>query len=394
MFRNTHYTIPLDAIPERASSLHHVRSAQEIRQERLEAKKSQQSLTSVIDLEWFKSLDTMIHCDLEDLERKRADDERKLLQGLLSRAQYEQAEDNYRTQEGRLAADLSLARTNHLDLLKKLQNRSLEPVHGGERSSDAFVDLLLNTYDNHKRSSKDQPKFRTELISTYHSRAPSGKDLWCPVLRCFLEVDLITAAHIFPVFLGEGTMTHIFGKAEMFSPRNGLILSTWIEKKMDKHQLVFVPDHPVKFHNGIIEQWKVRVLDKTLLKQEIPFRRSRYQTFQDLDGQPLEFHSHARPAARYLYYHYVVSLLHARKHRRKGSLEAMSREIAWATPGKYLRESMLIELAQRCGHDVPGELENLRENLISDDEVQMNRSRMSDVVNKIEEFHCASDLES
>lgn len=45
-----------------------------------------------------------------------------------------------------------------------------------------------------------------------------------------------------------------------------------------------------------------------------------------------------------------------RKHTCKGSLEAMSREIAWATPVKYIRESMLVELAQRCRHDVPDEL--------------------------------------
>jgi hypothetical protein len=64
---------------------------------------------------------------------------------------------------------------------------------------------------------------------------------------------------------------------------------------------------------------------------------------------------HARPGAGYLYYHYVGSSSR-RKHTCKGSLEAMSREIAWATPVKYIRESMLVELAQRCRHDVPDEL--------------------------------------
>lgn len=45
-----------------------------------------------------------------------------------------------------------------------------------------------------------------------------------------------------------------------------------------------------------------------LLKEEAPFRRSQYQTFEDLDGQQLQFHPHARPGAGYLYYHYVGSL--------------------------------------------------------------------------------------
>ncbi|KAI9826219.1 MAG: hypothetical protein M1826_006734 [Phylliscum demangeonii] len=53
-----------------------------------------------------------------------------------------------------------------------------------------------------------------------------------------------------------------------------------------------------------------------------------------------------RPAARYLYFHHVVSLLYAKKLSRKGwSKTGTKPEKIWATPRRYLRACMLRTLA-------------------------------------------------
>ena len=49
------------------------------------------------------------------------------------------------------------------------------------------------------------------------------------------------------------------------------------------------------------------VLDSTLLQEAVPEVPER--TFQEYDGQELIFKGDGRPALRYLYWHYVISIL-------------------------------------------------------------------------------------
>jgi hypothetical protein len=69
---------------------------------------------------------------------------------------------------------------------------------------------------------------------------------------------------------------------------------------------------------------------------------------QDIDGRALEFLTPNRPARRYLYLRYVIAFLHQQK---LGNVELLgcveARGYIWATPGPYLRKSMLLTLAGR-----------------------------------------------
>jgi hypothetical protein len=62
----------------------------------------------------------------------------------------------------------------------------------------------------------------------------------------------------------------------------------------------------------------------------------------------LKFLTPNRPACRYLYLRYVITFLHQKK---LGNIEWLNRVEArgyiWATPGPYLRKSMLLTLARR-----------------------------------------------
>ncbi|KAI9876597.1 MAG: hypothetical protein M1830_006155 [Pleopsidium flavum] len=74
--------------------------------------------------------------------------------------------------------------------------------------------------------------------------------------------------------------------------------------------------------------------------------------YSELDGTELEFRGTARPGLRYLYWHYVTSILRAIKWEKTSWKDLKAKFPGgpiWATPGPYLRRSMLRHLAQAIG---------------------------------------------
>lgn len=167
-----------------------------------------------------------------------------------------------------------------------------------------------------------------DYIGSRIGRKPNGSKLWCPVLGNFGPETHRITAHIVPYMLGQRTDLWKDSADELFSARNGMTIDREVEKVFDIHQVVFVPATPVPVE-GPIKDWKFKILDKTLLKKEAPNGpKGEERTWADLDGKLLEFRTEARPAARYLYYHYVVSLLRSQRHCRKGWEANMTKEIA------------------------------------------------------------------
>jgi len=76
-----------------------------------------------------------------------------------------------------------------------------------------------------------------------------------------------------------------------------------------------------KADRGSIERWKIRIVDDDTKIKRIPTMDSRVLTFGDIDGTELVFQTSHCPKARYLYFRYVVALLRARRHKRKGWLQ-------------------------------------------------------------------------
>lgn len=83
-----------------------------------------------------------------------------------------------------------------------------------------------------------------------------------------------------------------------------------------------------------------------------------FYILSDLDGREIEFPTTHRPAARFLYYHFLMMLLHCRhyRHYRQPGWEEVWAKLKtcqpWPTPGRYLRESMLVGLAKATGVDI------------------------------------------
>lgn len=125
-------------------------------------------------------------------------------------------------------------------------------------------------------------------------------------------------------------------------------------------QLAIVPARGARLQSdGTIDRWQVKIIDEAI-KEILVFEI--HGTFADLHNRELVFRTTACPAARYLYFHYLVAVLRARKHGRKlhrpykpdnsEDMQNIEPPTPWATPGPYIRERMLRALIAEAGHVV------------------------------------------
>lgn len=222
-----------------------------------------------------------------------------------------------------------------------------------------------------KRSSRDQDKFKADLIKASNAANPNPKSgtLWCPILGAFVDREVMKATHIFPYSHGQDLMTDIFGaeeneRNELFSANNGILIHSAAEERFDKGYFVIVPstndesaEEIEAWHKSTAKRYKIRVLDRDakMMKMFLPpsAMKDKSMVWVDLDGQELQFLSSHRPRARYLYYHYCVQML--RRSYHKNEHEKILRDHLgkkfWGTPGPYLRKSYLLALVQEIGSD-------------------------------------------
>lgn len=139
------------------------------------------------------------------------------------------------------------------------------------------------------------------------------------------------------------------------------MLEKHVEIALDTGRIVIVP---LPSKSGEEIQWKCIVTQKSELKntvyQGVLWKVSFFITsgplltkltkFKDLHGKELEFKGPNRPAKRYLYFRYLITYLHWKK---LGSVEFESevapKGVMWASPGNYVRESMLRIFAKKVG---------------------------------------------
>lgn len=99
--------------------------------------------------------------------------------------------------------------------------------------------------------------------------------------------------------------------------------------------------------------WKVQMTNTAAVNSDMG-----REILGDIDGRHVLFLNNKRPAARFLYYHFVVTLLINKRDRQHGwekYLVELPSKKPFATPGKYLRNSMLLTLAKSAGDLDPTE---------------------------------------
>ncbi|KAI9767944.1 MAG: hypothetical protein M1839_004308 [Geoglossum umbratile] len=265
-------------------------------------------------------------------------------------------------------------------------------------SEGAFVSALLRLYkdptSSRKRSSAMQSEMRRSTIKAYNATHPATDDspekgwLQCQVTGEFFPDNTVKAAHIVPASLGTELATYIFGEEKgtrIFSVDNCLILHTDIERAFDNGNIVILP---VDLTKTPIRRWRVALVNDSCRNQGLYMKS--VNILGDLDGKELVFQTQQRPAARFLYYHFVVTLLRCRQYKQPGweRVWAMLKtNRPWPTPGPYLRRSMLMALAQAVGNVDEAEMEKLVESNTFCDEKCLAKDEEEEVARRVGESH-------
>jgi hypothetical protein len=216
----------------------------------------------------------------------------------------------------------------------------------------AFKYTLLALYKDpnlsSKRSTRVQAEMRKSAIQMYDAEkdAPKGK-LWCPISQDYFETHYMKTAHIVPRRLGPSVVDYIFGSgtgSRLDTSDNCLFIHTSVERNFDNGNFVLLPADPTE---SPIKTWRVQLTNLAAKNSDMGRK-----FLADFDGQNVIFKNDNRPAARFLYFHFIITLLRNKRDRQPGwekfCVELPTKK-PFATPGRYLRQSMLLTLAKCAG---------------------------------------------
>ncbi|KAF3906060.1 hypothetical protein ABW21_db0207300 [Orbilia brochopaga] len=249
--------------------------------------------------------------------------------------------------------------------------------------------------------------FFNALTAAYNAaKQNSSGYIWCPIFKQYLPPELIKPIHIIPTYTDPGPIGYLFGNEQegsshIHSLSNGLVLAKCVADLFECSDFAIIPasteaannlDHPTLYGRQMDEQTSRRRLQKepksqwqvttdadgmhTIISAGIDISavnniqntqnegiklklvlmkpwmaKSKIKgmaiTYGDLHNTMLEFKSPFRPDIKYLYFHYVTSML-----RWLNVQEAALYKDAWRPKEKWLRESLIVELAR------PGRLGN------------------------------------
>ncbi|KAJ5933386.1 hypothetical protein N7454_005715 [Penicillium verhagenii] len=228
-----------------------------------------------------------------------------------------------------------------------------------------------------------QLEFRNKLIEQFQAKHPTYDYLWCPVMREWTDPSMISVIHLFPAMHGQAAMDAIFGGksvSELYSARNGLLMSRAIADHFKSGKLAIVPisnDSILtklahRFWPGGTREYKIKILDPTWELRNKPISLCHELTFGDLDDRNLVFRSDFRPAACYLYFSYCVQILRSAWQHDYQELVSQNAENLdrgtgtqlWGLSGRYICRSMLQVFVEELGRDYQSLLDGAKTCLI------------------------------
>jgi hypothetical protein len=301
--------------------------------------------------------------------------------------EYERAQELYLQRRREVESKHELL-SQKADRFEKMRKFVLTTYTNNLTSLRAAYLELVCTLQN-KTPRREQPHFVESLCEHYgHIKDGTQLQVWDVTRGCFAPRVYMTAAHIFPLAMGQKSMDYIFGEDaedEINRARNGLFLPSGVEKSYDAHRLVIVPDGP----QTVPQDYKFLVLDKTGLWNQPAFQDN--TPFKDLHGRKLRFQpgNNFRPRARYLYFRYILAMLvnfrsrsvkHGTHKLQLPETEMPELSRVWATEGKYLRKNVIRAFIEGIGHELPPEdTQNMLQHAdgeITADEIQAARNSM------------------
>jgi hypothetical protein len=278
---------------------------------------------------------------------------------------FEQLRDVQHKERKLFAGDVTIDR-NRERVLRNIQGlisqHSKDEEKAGEKIARLFLNILV-----HKSVDREpeQKMFRQDLIGHYECQPGGWKTkMWCPIYKDWHPYKKVKAAHLVPFKLGYQTMGDLFGEEDrghelMWSMGNGMMTHRDFEEAYDEHTFCLIPiEKP-----GQPDGWKLVLIDEEKRFEKV----NAVQTWDFYDGRELESLNDQRPSRRFLYFHYFFCIYRAIQERTKGWQKARDKSGTrqlWATPGPYLRVSMLKKLAEVIGDEI-----ELSEELLADGEI-------------------------
>ncbi|MCJ1368314.1 hypothetical protein MMC16_007456 [Acarospora aff. strigata] len=237
---------------------------------------------------------------------------------------------------------------------------------------DAYAAIFTSVFKPLERSAEWESRqnhkhktWKSGLIEYYDVESLTAPGLlWCPILKRYSASKDCVAAHIVPHSLGYRNAGYVFGDEDegysmIWSLQNGFIMTKQLEKAFDRGTFIIVPietaiDKP--------QRYKLVLMDERRRNEHVISLGGSEGTavkWRDLDNAELQFLNDKRPARRYLYYHYITTILryvHFEKHGWAEKRLTVPNGTLWATPGPYLRRSMLKVLAESIGDCEPSSI--------------------------------------
>ena len=279
--------------------------------------------------------------------------EQRLHKTSLDAEQRRMTDDKYHEEHRNTNESLdSLGRNLWIRLRKQEEKEGLVKKLGPD-SRGVLVPALLALYKDphqaHKRSNHIQSPLKRTSVAVYEAGkdAPFEDKIWYCVTRRYYDREKVRAVHIVPHALGLELVDYIFGTG------SGLRLDT-ADKCLSMHEDVeqsFSNDNfvliPIDASEIPILRWRIQMTNLAAINSDLG-----KVTLGDVDGKEVLFKNDNRPASRFLYYHFIVTLLCNKRNRQPGWAK-YSVELPigrpFATMGQYMRKSMLLALAKAAG---------------------------------------------
>lgn len=154
-------------------------------------------------------------------------------------------------------------------------------------------------------------------------------------------------ARIVPHSLGFRNVGIIFGEPDngidlVWSARNGITMTSYLVTQFDKGDFVIVPAHT---EPGKPQDFRLVLMNQSIRDHVVGDSELKYR---DLE-RPLQWKNNQRPGARFLYFHFVCTILRYQKYEEAEWVEALLNkptETIWTTPGPYLKRSVVKKLGE------------------------------------------------
>jgi hypothetical protein len=125
-----------------------------------------------------------------------------------------------------------------------------------------------------------------------------------------------------PYCIGEELPGSLFGPdrgLRLNRPDDGLMMHEYIEQAFGNGNITIFP---VDTGTRPVLRWKIPFMNQDARNQRLPL--GTVKTIGELDGKEIIFRTDQRPASRFLYYHFVVSLLHANSRTLSARINALA----------------------------------------------------------------------